>query len=162
VKVLKFILGFIAIVLSIVIIVSYFVGSIFFFYGVIIRFIEFTFDSLDRINDSVLAAVITAVATIVVGIAYWALKGKIESDRKKIEDKKKVYHILLTILFNDKTDFSEKEINASLIVNGSTEVFSLWYQNRIENKNELIVKIGEELGHKGSKFSEKEIRSYET
>ncbi|WP_375579038.1 hypothetical protein ABWH96_18780 [Marivirga tractuosa] len=161
-KVLKFILGFIAIVLSIVIIVSYFIGSVFFFYGVIIRFIEFTFDSLDRINDSVLAAIISAVATIVVGFAYWLYKGKIEEDRKKLEDKKKAYHELLTILFNDKNDFNEEKINSNLIVFGSTEVFNLWYQNRIENKNELIVKIGEELGHKGSKFSEKEIRSYET
>jgi len=154
VKVLRFILGFIAIFVLLIIIVSYFIGSIFFFYGVIIRFIEFTFDSLDRINDSVLAAIISAVATIVVGFAYWLYKGKIEVDRKKLEEKKKVYHELLTILFNDKTDSNEEEINSNLIVFGSTEVFNLWYKNRNENKNKLIVKIGEELGHKGSKFSD--------
>jgi hypothetical protein len=161
-------LGFIVIVAAALFVVLFIVGQIFFFYGVILKFVELIFGSLKELDKGLLATVITGTTAIIVAVITVVISKQIESKRIDLREKRPIYNEFLESFLrftNKDTSLSLQDLNTKffpkLIAYGSTQVAEAWstfYDRSMSHSvtqddvNRLIQAIGYDLGHGSTKF----------
>ncbi len=154
-------LGIIALVIAMIFVV----GQLFFFYGIILKFIELIFGSFKTLDKSLLATVITGCTAVIVAAVSIVFNRQIENDRALRNSRRPIYEAFLIGLLRlsqnpRKEDFDaiNKECLPKLIAYASSEVIASWinYMNS-ESYNEKDFKkvlraIGNDLGLKENTF----------